>query len=173
MLEAEQKPSPNFNQRPDVSDISLLVVHSISLPPGEYGHRFIDDLFCNQLDCTIHPYFETLQGLEVSAHVLIRRDGTLTQFVNFEQRAWHAGQSSFSGRENCNDFSIGVELEGLEGETFELVQYQSLASLAQALMKQYPDITPQRICAHSDIAPDRKQDPGSGFDWSHFFSLLN
>ncbi len=164
--------SPNFTERVDQDDIDLLVVHSISLPPGEYGNGFIDDLFCNRLDSDAHPYFKELEGLEVSAHALVRRDGTVTQYVSLLDKAWHAGQSSFEGREACNDFSIGIELEGLEGSTFEEAQYQTLVRLTQTLMNAFPRINTSRIVAHSDIAPGRKNDPGGGFDWDNFFKLL-
>ncbi len=169
----KHKHSPNFNQRPVNKDISLLVIHSISLPPGEYGNCYIDDFFCNNLLVSKHPYFQEICHLQVSSHILIRRDGELTQYVSFLDRAWHAGQSSFRGRENCNDFSIGIELEGLEGFTFEAAQYQKLAELSALLMKHYPDITRDRIAGHSDIAPQRKFDPGSGFDWQYYFECLD
>jgi len=165
--------SPNFNQRPDACDISLLVIHSISLPPGQYGNAYIDNLFCNVLETSAHPYFKEIEGLEVSAHFLISRDGTVTQYVSTLNRAWHAGNSNFQGRNNCNDFSIGIELEGLEGELFEQEQYRVLAKLCCCLMKNYPEINQDRICGHSDISPGRKQDPGSGFDWHYFFCCLD
>lgn len=165
--------SPNFNQRPEFSNINLIVIHSISLPPGEYGNDFIDELFCNRLDANAHPYFKEIEGLEVSAHVLIKRDGSITQYVSFLDRAWHAGASCFEGVENCNDFSIGIELEGLEGEKFEQAQYQNLAKLCCLLMQEYPDIHADRLCRHSDIAPGRKQDPGPGFDWQYFMNCLS
>lgn len=164
--------SPNFNERPEAVEIDLIVIHSISLPPGEYGGCAIDDFFCNQLDVSCHPYFESIKDLKVSAHLMINRQGELTQYVSFLDRAWHAGQSCFEGRENCNDFSIGIELEGLEGNSFEKAQYQSLAKVCVQLMKNFPAINPQRICGHSDIAPGRKMDPGSGFDWQYFLGLV-
>lgn len=169
----KHKRSPNCNERPDKGDISLLVIHSISLPPGEYGNCYIDDFFCNNLQVTEHPYFQEISRLQVSAHILINRQGDLTQYVSFLDRAWHAGQSSFQGRENCNDFSIGIELEGLEGCYFEEAQYRALAELSVLLMQHYPLITHNRITGHSDIAPDRKADPGEGFDWVYFFKCMD
>ena len=159
---AHAHPSPNHGPRPPGTAIDLLVLHAISLPPGEYGGPQVAQLFTNTLDCDAHPYFAGLRGLEVSAHFFIRRDGALWQFVSVERRAWHAGASHFAGRDNCNDFSVGVELEGLEGETFEEAQYDSLGSLAQALVAQWPI---QSVQGHEHIAPGRKGDPGVGFDW--------
>jgi AmpD protein len=164
--------SPNCDERPAGGEIDLLVVHGISLPPGEYGGRHIEALFTNCLNPDEHPYFNEIKELRVSAHILICRDGQIVQFVPFDQRAWHAGESCFEGRECCNDFSIGVELEGCDDESYEEIQYQRLAELAQALMAGYPLITPERIVGHSDIAPGRKTDPGPGFDWAHFRALL-
>lgn len=169
---ARQVVSPNCDARPDAASINLLVVHGISLPPGDFGGPYIEQLFTNRLQPSAHPYFEEIQGLEVSAHVLIRRDGEIIQFVNFNQRAWHAGQSCFQGRERCNDFSIGIELEGTDELAYETVQYARLATVAQAMMTAYPDITPQRIVGHSDISPGRKTDPGPSFDWTYFKALL-
>lgn len=154
--------SPNFGPRPAGTDISLVVVHSISLPPGEFGSDHVQALFTNQLDWDAHPYFQQIRGLEVSAHFYVRRDGGLWQFVSCDDRAWHAGASSFAGRANCNDFSIGIELEGLEGSTFEPAQYETLSSLCAAIADHYPI---QSITGHEHIAPGRKQDPGPGFDW--------
>ncbi len=155
--------SPNYGPRPAGTAIDLLVVHSISLPPGQYGGGFIQALFANQLDWDAHPYFQSIRGMQVSAHFLIARDATLWQFVSCDQRAWHAGASTFRGRENCNDYSIGIEMEGLEGHTFEPAQYTTLVRLCHALRAQYPI---QHIVGHEHIAPGRKQDPGSGFDWA-------
>jgi len=169
---AIQCPSPNHDSRAVKNDISLIVLHSISLPPGIYGNRFVDDFFCNQLDPDTHEYFESIKNLKVSAHLLIRRDGSTTQYVNFNDRAWHAGASAFEGRENCNDFSIGIELEGLEGQTFEEAQYRSLVDIIGLLFIEYPKLNNKRICGHSDIAPGRKHDPGDGFDWHYFKKLL-
>ena len=160
--------SCNYNARPKGEQVSLLVIHNISLPPGQFGGGYVQQLFCNQLNCSVHPYFEQLQGLEVSAHCLIERDGQVTQFVPFDSRAWHAGASEFQGRQNCNDFSIGVELEGTDDTPYTGAQYQMLASLTRLLMQTYPAITPERIVGHSHIAPGRKTDPGPAFDWARF-----
>lgn len=154
--------SPNYGPRPDAAQIDLIVVHSISLPPGQFGGSAIEQLFTNQLDWEAHPYYQSIRGLEVSAHFLIARDGALTQFVDCDQRAWHAGVSSYRGRERCNDDSIGIELEGLESLTFEAAQYRTLAQLCRRLAARYPI---QHIAGHEHIAPGRKQDPGPGFDW--------
>lgn len=156
-------PSPNFGPRPDPTDIALIVVHSISLPPGCFGGDDIEALFCNRLDWDAHPYFQTIRGMEVSAHFLVRRDGAVVQFVACDQRAWHAGRSHWAGRDNCNDFSIGIELEGLEGETFDPPQYAALSNLCQRLARRYPI---QALAGHEHVAPGRKNDPGSGFDWA-------
>ena len=150
--------------------VSLLVLHSISLPPGRYGGPEIEDLFLNRLDWRADPYFETIRGLQVSSHFVIRRSGEVIQFVSCDQRAWHAGASSWRGRANCNDYSIGVELEGLEGETFEPAQYDALAALAQAIAKRYPVTA---AAGHEHIAPGRKRDPGDGFDWDRLQRRLN
>jgi len=155
-------PSPNHGPRPAGAHIDLIVVHSISLPPGQYGGDAIERLFTNTLDWDAHPYFQTIRGLEVSAHFLIRRDGTLIQFVDTEARAWHAGRSHWDGRDNRNDDSIGVELEGLEGERFEPAQYRALAALCRDLARRHPI---ERIAGHEHIAPGRKNDPGPGFAW--------
>jgi AmpD protein len=149
--------------------VDLVVVHSISLPPGQYGTGCVQQLFTNQLDWEAHPYFQGIRGLEVSAHFFIERDGTLWQFVSTEDRAWHAGQSQWGERRNCNDFSIGIELEGLEGQTFEPPQYHALAQLCQALADQHPI---RHIAGHEHIAPGRKQDPGPGFDWPRLQAAL-
>ena len=166
LIQAEKRVSANCDTRPDCDDISLLVIHNISLPPGQFGTGCIEDFFCNQLDYQAHPYFGHLQGVEVSAHCLISRKGHITQFVPFDLRAWHAGKSCFAGRERCNDFSIGIELEGTDNSPYSDEQYDSLTRLARILMADYPRITRQRIVGHSDIAPDRKTDPGPAFDWS-------
>ncbi len=165
--------SPNCNERPDPADVSLLVIHNISLPPGEYGTGCVQEFFCNQLDCDSHPFFDEIRGLEVSSHLLIERDGSCTQFVSFDARAWHAGVSEFCGRDNCNDFSIGIELEGCDTEAYTDAQYQSLAAVTGELMRTYPLITPDRITGHSDIAPGRKTDPGPAFDWERYRALLD
>ncbi len=161
-------PSPNFGPRPVATAIDLLVIHNISLPPGDYGTDCVERLFTNCLDWNAHPYFKTIEGLEVSSHLMIRRDGELLQFVSLLDRAWHAGASCFEGRENCNDFSIGVELEGADDEPYSDSQYAVLAAVTQALLAAYPDLTPQRITGHSDIAPGRKTDPGPAFDWQRY-----
>ncbi|MEZ5704395.1 MAG: 1,6-anhydro-N-acetylmuramyl-L-alanine amidase AmpD [Burkholderiaceae bacterium] len=168
--EARACPSPNFGPRPPQTTIDLIVVHSISLPPGVFGGGEIERLFTNRLDWDAHPYFDLIRGMEVSSHFLIRRDGELVQFVSTHDRAWHAGTSAWCGRENCNDFSIGVELEGLEGGQFEATQYQRLTALCQSLRTQHP-IT--QVAGHEHIAPGRKQDPGPGFDWPLFQHALN
>lgn len=155
--------SPNFGPRPDGVVVDLLVLHSISLPPGVYGGDEVQRLFTNRLDPNEHPWFELLRGLEVSAHFFIRRDGALWQFVSCDQRAWHAGRSRHQGRDNCNDFSIGIELEGLEGETFEPVQYEVLGRLCADVAKQYPIAS---VAGHEHVAPGRKRDPGEGFEWT-------
>lgn len=161
-------PSPNFGQRPEDADISLLVVHNISLPPGQFGGDAIERFFCNCLDTSEHPYFETIGELRVSAHALIRRDGGVVQFVSLLERAWHAGRSCFDGKEECNDFSIGIELEGADDIPYTPEQYQRLAELSALIMRAWPKITGERITGHSDIAPGRKTDPGPAFDWDQY-----
>lgn len=165
-------PSPNCNARPTGMSIDLLVIHGISLPPGEFGGDAIEALFTNTLDVDTHPGFAGLRDLQVSAHLLIRRDGELVQFVPFGERAWHAGISTFEGRPGCNDFSIGVELEGTDDIPYTNAQYRRLIAVARALMKAYPGITPARVVGHVDIAPGRKTDPGPVFDWRRFRSGL-
>lgn len=165
-------PSPNCDERPARSRIELLVVHSISLPPGEYGGGAIDAFFTNCLDPGAHPYFETIADLRVSAHALIRRDGEIIQYVPFRRRAWHAGASRYGGRSRCNDFSIGIELEGTDEDIYEEAQYRRLAEVARLLMQAWPGITTERIVGHSHIAPGRKTDPGPGFDWNRLRTLL-
>lgn len=157
--------SPNFDARPANTKIDLLVVHNISLPPGQFGGQFISDLFTNCLDCDAHPYFDQLRTLRVSAHFLIKRDGTVMQFVSANDRAWHAGLSSFNGRERCNDFSIGIELEGSDFEPFSKIQYEMLAALTVALQAAYPLAD---VAGHEHIAPGRKTDPGPFFDWADY-----
>ena len=169
---ARWTPSPNFGPRPDGAGISLLVVHNISLPPGQFGGREIEDFFCNQLDHSAHPFFKTIEGVQVSAHLLIRRDGALVQFVSLLDRAWHAGRSCFEGQEECNDFSIGIELEGTDDTPYTTEQYRMLAKVADLIMTAWPDITANRITGHCDIAPGRKSDPGPAFDWRYFRSAL-
>lgn len=168
--QAQRLESPNFGPRPTPACIDLLVIHSISLPPGQYGGDAVQRLFTNRLDWDEHPYFQSIRGLEVSSHFYICRDGSLWQFVSCDDRAWHAGQSAYRGRTNCNDDSIGIELEGLEGDTFEDAQYRCLAQLCQDLRCNYPIA---HIAGHEHIAPGRKQDPGPGFDWAHLKRLLD
>ncbi|HEY0822012.1 MAG TPA: 1,6-anhydro-N-acetylmuramyl-L-alanine amidase AmpD [Rhizobacter sp.] len=169
LAEARACPSPNFGPRPVGTTIDLALIHSISLPPGVYGGDEIERLFTNRLDWDAHPYFQQIRGLEVSSHFVLRRDGELLQFVSCEDRAWHAGQSTWQGRANCNDYSIGIELEGLEGERFEPAQYDALARLLKRLRLAYPL---QGVVGHEHVAPGRKQDPGPGFDWAHLRALL-
>ncbi len=172
LQEARQCPSPNQDSRPPKTTIDLLVIHNISLPPGEFGGPWIDDFFTNRLDRRAHPYFDEIKDLRVSSHLLIRRSGEIVQYVPFHRRAWHAGRSEFRGRCNCNDFSIGIELEGVDNQAFEPIQYRALAQVTRRLMQNYPGITPQHIAGHSDIAPDRKTDPGPAFDWGEYHQLL-
>ncbi len=161
-------PSPNCDERPDPADISLLVIHAISLPPEQFGGPQVGQLFCNQLDPAEHPFFQEIKDLRVSAHVFIRRTGQIIQFVPLGLRAWHAGVSNFAGRERCNDFSIGIELEGSDERRFTQAQYRRLIQLTRKLQSAYPAITSERIVGHCDIAPGRKTDPGPGFDWSAY-----
>ena len=165
-------PSPNFDARPIDEEISLLVIHNISLPPGVFNGDAVEAFFQNHLDANDHPYFAEIAHLRVSAHLFIRRNGQAQQFVALDQRAWHAGQSSFCGQERCNDFSIGIELEGTDDENFTLAQYQTLATLSNRICKSYPAITRDRITGHSDIAPKRKTGPGPHFDWSQYLQLM-
>jgi N-acetyl-anhydromuramoyl-L-alanine amidase len=169
---ARQVESPNFDERPPGTSIDLIVIHGISLPPGVYGGPWIDRLFLNSLPPDEHPYFAKVAALEVSTHVLIRRDGALVQYVSFDKRAWHAGQSNYRGRERCNDFSIGIELEGADTEAYEPAQYRALASTILNLCDAYPTLSLDRIAGHSDIAPGRKTDPGIAFDWPRLHALL-
>ncbi len=166
---AARLPSPNFGARPPQAHIDLLVLHSISLPPGQYGGPQVQQLFTNRLDWQSHPYFGQIEGLTVSSHFFIRRDGELWQFVSCDDRAWHAGASTYRGRGNCNDDSIGIELEGLEGDSFEAAQYETLNALCPAIMSQFPIA---HIAGHEHIAPGRKTDPGAGFDWVSFSKNL-
>ncbi len=153
-------------------EVSLLVIHGISLPPGRFGGPWIEDLFLNRLDPDADPYFRDICGLRVAAHLLIRREGELVQYVPLTRRAWHAGRSVFQGCGDCNDFSIGIELEGSDELPYTDIQYQVLARVTRAIMQVFPAITPERIVGHSDIAPGRKTDPGPAFDWCHFKGLL-
>ncbi len=165
-------PSPNCDQRPDPEGIDLLVIHNISLPPGEFGGDAVEAFFRNQLDPAAHPYFQEIADLRVSAHLFVRRNGNAQQFVPLEQRAWHAGLSCFEGREKCNDFSIGIELEGSDDTGFSDAQYRTLATLTRRIQALYPAIRKNRITGHSDIAPGRKTDPGPGFDWQRYLDAL-
>ena len=172
LKEADRCPSPNFGPRPEPCEISLLVIHNISLPAGRFGGPHIQELFCNKLNCDAHPSFADLRGLQVSSHLLINRQGELCQFVSLLDRAWHAGGSEFEGRSNCNDFSIGVELEGTDDAPYTEQQYLRLAQVTKVLQKHYPLIADERIVGHSDIAPGRKTDPGDAFDWHYYKNLL-
>ena len=165
--------SPNCDDRPDRNDISLLVIHCISLPPEQFGEDYIDHLFCNCLSPNQHPYFQEVYQLRVSAHVLVRRDGALVQYVPFDRRAWHAGMSHYQGRERCNDFSIGIELEGSVNQPYEEIQYQQLVRIIRLLLAYYPKLSKDRIVGHSDIAAGRKDDPGPWFDWQRLRTLLD
>ena len=166
---ARRCPSPNFGPRPAGVAVELLLVHSISLPPGEYGGEAIERLFTNRLDWDTHPYYAQIRGLQVSSHFVVRRDGELLQFVSCDERAWHAGASQWRGRADCNDFSVGIELEGLEGSRFEPAQYTRLAALAKAIAQRYPV---RGVAGHEHVAPGRKFDPGSGFDWQALMKRL-
>ena len=165
-------PSPNSDARPPDMAIEVLIIHSISLPPGEFGGDDIERLFCNRLDAARHPFFREIDGLRVSAHLLVRRSGELIQFVPFHARAWHAGVSCCEGRTRVNDFSIGIELEGADDVPFEDVQYAVLAAVTRSLLDVYRGITPDRIYGHADIAPERKTDPGPSFDWTRYRQSL-
>ena len=164
--------SPHFDLRPDPQDISLLIIHYISLPPEQFGSSDIDDFFQGKLDPHRHPYFAEISTLRVSAHCLINRAGEITQYVNFNDRAWHAGVSCFEGREKCNDFAIGIELEGSNAQPFTTQQYASLQHLTQVIMQAYPLITKERIVGHCDVSPGRKIDPGQYFDWTRYLQAL-
>ena len=165
-------PSPNCDPRPKDSQVDLLVIHNISLPPGCFEGDAIEDFFLNRLNTEAHPYFAQIAQLKVSAHFLVRRDGQVQQFVSMLERAWHAGVSSFSGRERCNDFSIGIELEGTDDCDFDDRQYQALATLTRQIRERFPAISKERITGHSDIAPQRKTDPGPCFDWQRYLAAL-
>jgi len=165
--------SPNFSQRPEDSAIDAIIIHSISMPLGCYEGDDISQLFSNQLDWSKDPFYDTIRGLKVSAHFLIRRSGELIQYVDCYSRAWHAGQSCLADRTKCNDFSIGIELEGTDESSFETAQYDTLSEVVQSLLKEFPKITQDRIVGHSDIAPGRKTDPGIGFKWNELFSRID
>ncbi|MCU5787326.1 1,6-anhydro-N-acetylmuramyl-L-alanine amidase AmpD [Alloalcanivorax marinus] len=164
--QARRVPSPNFNERPDPEDIALVVIHNISLPPERFGGPWIEAFFQNRLDPDADPYFQTLRDLKVSSHFLIRRDGELVQFVACDRRAWHAGVSRWRGRDNCNDFSLGIELEGADRIPYEDAQYRRLNALLDALIAHYPKLSRDTLTGHEHIAPGRKTDPGPAFDWA-------
>lgn len=170
--DARQVASPNCDERPTDCDVELVVIHGISLPPGNYGGPEIDQLFTNCLDPNAHPYFAEMAHLKVSSHLLIRRDGELVQYVPLSMRAWHAGDSCYSGRVACNDFSVGIELEGQDEEPYTEAQYDRLVDVANRLLEQFPALTPESITGHSDISPGRKTDPGPAFDWDRFRTSL-
>lgn len=172
LLGVRQVLSPHFNARPGAAVPELIVVHNISLPPGEFGGPWIDRLFTGTLSPAAHPFFSEIAGNAVSSHALIRRGGRIIQYVPFGERAWHAGSSVYQGRENCNDFSIGIELEGTDEVPYTDAQYEQLAALVQALLAAYPTLSPERLTGHSDIAPGRKTDPGPAFDWARLRALL-
>jgi len=165
-------PSPNQGERPAGCEVSLLVIHNISLPPGQFGGGYIEQFFTNALNANEHSYFAEIAELQVSAHFLIDRQGEVVQFVPLSQRAWHAGDSSFAGCANCNDYSIGIELEGTDVEPYSDKQYQGLMQLSRKLLSAYPALSAERIVGHSDISPGRKTDPGPAFDWPRFFAML-
>jgi AmpD protein len=165
--------SPNCDERPENTEISLVVIHGISLPPGQFGGRYIDQLFTNTLDPERHPYFQEIKDLRVSSHIYINRKGAVTQYVPFNKRAWHAGESEFDGCRACNDFSIGIELEGTDDVPYEPVQYKKLSDITKMIMSKWPAVTRERIRGHSDISPGRKTDPGACFDWDCFYNLLD
>lgn len=170
--QARQVASVHYDERDNEDDIDLLVVHNISLPPNQFGGPYIDQLFCGDLDPNEHEYFKEIAELKVSSHLLIRRDGELVQYVPLHKRAWHAGVSSFAGRERCNDFSIGIELEGADDIPYEKIQYQVLSRVTRLIEQAYPKITQQRITGHCHIAPGRKTDPGPAFDWEYYYQQL-
>ena len=164
---AKQIQSPNYSERLKEDDINLIVIHSISLPPGKYNNSYIEEFFCNKLSVNENKYFESISDLKVSSHILIKRDGKIIQFVPFNKKAWHAGESVFKGRLNCNEFSIGIELEGCEEDDFTQNQYKNLVNICLTLFKYYPEITRQNVVGHSEIAPGRKTDPGKNFNWEY------
>ena len=171
LIGARQVPSPNYNQRPEHTEIQLVVVHNISLPPSQFGGGYIEQFFQNQLDWSQYPYFQSIEGMQVSTHLLILRTGEVLQFVNFNERAWHAGRSTYLAKKECNDYSIGIELEGSDDQPFEDVQYSILAQVIATLQATYPKIL-QHLAGHSDIAPGRKTDPGPFFDWPKTRALI-
>ncbi|MFT4613182.1 MAG: AmpD protein [Bacteroidia bacterium] len=172
LTRARRVPSENFEPRPEGCAPELLVIHNISLPPGCYGGDEIEHFFTNCLDCEAHPFFEEIRDVRVSSHLLVRREGGLVQFVSFDERAWHAGESCFRGRDNCNDFSIGIELEGTDNDPYTDEQYAVLTGVSQALLAHYPALSIDAIAGHSDIAPGRKTDPGPAFNWQRYRNSL-
>jgi AmpD protein len=172
LIQAECLPSPHFSERTVDEEVSLLVIHNISLPAGQFGNNYISDLFLGKLDISKHPSFTDLEGVRVSAHCLIQRDGHIIQYVSFNDKAWHAGVSSYKQKEQCNDFSIGIELEGTDETDYTLEQYQQLVTLTRCLQEQFP-ATIDNVVGHCDIAPNRKTDPGQSFDWCYFREQLN
>lgn len=169
---ALQRPCTHYDERPEQTNISLLVIHNISLPAGQFATPYVDDLFMGCIDCSAEPSFTDLRGLRVSAHCFIKRTGEVVQYVPFSKRAWHAGNSEFAGQSQCNDFSIGIELEGTDITPYTQAQYNALQSITKLLMKTYPAITLERIVGHCDIAPGRKTDPGESFNWQYFLAAL-
>lgn len=169
---ATQCPSPNQDDRPAGVEPDMIIIHGISLPPGQFGGDYIEAFFTNCLDCSAHPYFAEIEGLQVSSHLLLHRDGAVVQFVPFGRRAWHAGESSFRGRPACNDYSIGIELEGTDTEPYTDAQYAQLVSVIAAICESYPRITSRHIAGHCDVAPGRKSDPGPAFDWLRLYDGL-
>lgn len=172
LSEAVPRPCSHYDERSNIQSISLLVIHNISLPAGEFGTDYVDDLFTGNLDCKAHPSFDDLEGLRVSAHCFIKRDGQVFQYVPFDKRAWHAGLSEFKGQSKCNDFSIGIELEGTDDIIYTDAQYKALVQCTKKIQGLYPAITNDRIVGHCDIAPGRKTDPGSAFEWQRYLSQL-
>lgn len=172
LVGVEKIPSPNFEPRPESATIKLIVVHAISLPPGIYGGNYVQQFFTNQLDAKKHAYFTQIHQMRVSAHCFISREGEIQQFVSFDDRAWHAGESSWQGESGCNDFSIGIELEGCDDDMYETAQYDQLARIIVSLKKNYPEINDDALCGHCDIAPQRKTDPGPNFDWVKLGQIL-
>ena len=173
LASAHKVNSPNYDKREDENDISLIVIHCISLPEGQFGTPFIEQLFTNQLQTLAHPSFKEIGQLQVSSHIVIQREGQITQYVPFNQRAWHAGVSEYHGRTRCNDFSIGIELEGTDYLPYTKKQYLQLSALIQCLIQTYPKLSLRNITGHSDIAPQRKTDPGKFFDWDRLYQYLN
>tara|TARA_B100001250_G_scaffold288269_1_gene250055 strand:- start:2761 stop:3300 length:540 start_codon:yes stop_codon:yes gene_type:complete len=164
--------SPNFNNRPVLEEIRLIVIHSISLPPNIYGNTYVEDFFLNKLNISDHKYFNEIKDLKVSSHIYIKRNGEVIQFVPFDKRAWHAGESSYMGVPDCNDYSIGIELEGFNDDIFSEEQYNSLIIATKEILKEYPMIKKDNITGHSNVAPNRKTDPGNGFDWKRYLNLI-